>query len=422
MFNNKIIPIFLLVLILQGCKDVEVIVEGNGRVYDVVGEENINCGSGAGEDKCKNSYGTGVESVTFKAEPDSGYRLKTWGNSCKGDVCSSTFLEDIPELLKVAFEKVPTEISYTYNASGQRVSKTVEGEITFFIYQLDGSLLAELDANGNTLVDYIYLEGKPIAQVRPLSSGADDTAYIHADHIGAPKAATNQTGAVIWQIKTTPFGEVYSETGTLAQNQRFPGQYADQESSYSYNYFRDYDPSIGRYIQSDPIGLRGGLNTYVYVGGDPVNNIDPFGLATITFGGQGTGAGTVYNQSVTVTSNSGVALGTFDGSSTPNPYKPSNPSLTGTDAYPYVAPGSYPAANGPHQGQPAIVLNNNAAVPSTELNPNYPSQGATATYVHVHAGQNANWKGSAACPTINPSQWDEFINAIPSEAHTVVIP
>ena len=278
MFNNKIIPIFLLVLILQGCKDVEVIVEGNGRVYDVVGEGNINCGSGAGEGKCKNSYGNGVDSVTFKAEPDSGYRLKTWGNSCKGDVCSSTFLEGIPELLNVAFEKVPTEISYTYNASGQRVSKTVEGEITFFIYQLDGSLLAELDVNGNTVVDYIYLEGKPVAQVRPQSSGTDDTAYIHADHIGAPKAATNQSGEVIWQIKTTPFGEVYSETGALVQNQRFPGQYADQESGYAYNYFRDYDSSLGRYIQSDPIGLEGGLNTYGYVGGSPVNYSDPYGL------------------------------------------------------------------------------------------------------------------------------------------------
>jgi RHS repeat-associated protein len=279
MFNNKIIPIFLWVLILQGCKNVEVIVEGNGRVYDVVGEENINCGSGAGENKCKNSYGTGVDSVTFKAEPDLGYRLKDWGNSCKGDVCSSTLLGGIPELLKVAFEKLPTEISYTYNAGGQRVSKTVNGVTTFFIYQQNGSLLAELDANGNTLVDYIYLEGKPIAQVRPQSSGADDTAYIHADHIGAPKAATNQSGAVIWQIKTTPFGEVYSEAGTLAQNQRFPGQYADQESAFSYNYFRDYDPSTGRYIQSDLIGLRGGMNTYGYVGGNPITRIDPLGLA-----------------------------------------------------------------------------------------------------------------------------------------------
>jgi RHS repeat-associated protein len=293
MFNNKIIPIFLWVLILQGCNDVEVIVEGNGRVYDVVGEENINCGSGAGEDKCKNSYGTGVDSVTFKAEPDSGYRLKTWGNSCKADVCSSVFLEGIPELLKVAFEKVPTEISYIYNASGQRVSKTVDGDITFFIYQLDGSLLAELDVNGNTLVDYIYLEGKPIAQVRPQSSGAGDTAYIHADHLGAPKAATNQSGEVIWQVKTTPFGEVYSETGTLAQNQRFPGQYADNESNYSYNYFRDYDPSTGRYIQSDPIGLGGGLNTFAYVYNNPLVYVDPTGEVGLlgSAGGAVLGAG-----------------------------------------------------------------------------------------------------------------------------------
>ncbi len=278
MFINKIIPIFLWVLILQGCKDVEVIVEGNGRVYDVVSEENINCGSGAGENKCENSYGTGVDSVTFKAEPDPGYRLKTWGNSCKGDVCSSTFLEDIPELLKVAFEKVPTEILYTYNASGQRVTKTIDGITTFYVYQLDGSLLAELDANGNTLVDYIYLEGKPIAQVRTQSSGTDQTAYIHADHIGAPKAATNQSGEVIWQVKTTPFGEVYSETGTLDLNQRFPGQYSDQESGYSYNYFRDYDSSTGRYIQSDPIGLEGGLNTFAYAGSNPVIYVDPMGL------------------------------------------------------------------------------------------------------------------------------------------------
>ena len=71
-----------------------------------------------------------------------------------------------------------------------------------------------------------------------------------------------------------------SNLGTFEFNQRFPGQYADKETGLAYNYFRDYNKTSGRYSQSDPIGLRGGINTYAYVGGDPLRYTDPSGLKT----------------------------------------------------------------------------------------------------------------------------------------------
>jgi RHS repeat-associated protein len=69
-----------------------------------------------------------------------------------------------------------------------------------------------------------------------------------------------------------------SRTAEEAYNLRFPGQYFDQETGKHYNYFRDYDPSLGRYAQSDPVGPSSSLNTYAYVGGHPLSALDDFGL------------------------------------------------------------------------------------------------------------------------------------------------
>ena len=125
------------------------------------------------------------------------------------------------------------------------------------------------------------LEGQTVADaVRFVSSGvsAPGISYVHADHLGSPQKMTDSTKTIVWDVVYTPFGQVHSMTGTATNYQRFPGQYADSETGYNYNYFRDYDPTTGRYVQSDPIGLRGGLNKYAYVGGNPLRHIDPFGL------------------------------------------------------------------------------------------------------------------------------------------------
>ncbi len=128
---------------------------------------------------------------------------------------------------------------------------------------------------------YGALEGETVADaIRFVSSGvsAPGINYVHADHLGSPQKMTDSAKTVVWDAVYTPFGQVHSIAGTATNNQRFPGQYADVETGYSYNYFRDYDPTTGRYVQSDPIGLRGGTNTYLYGNAIPFKFIDPKGL------------------------------------------------------------------------------------------------------------------------------------------------
>ena len=115
--------------------------------------------------------------------------------------------------------------------------------------------------------------------------------YIHPDHLGTPRAITTSDTAntKVWEWKNEDaFGnnapnEDPSATGTAFKyNLRFPGQYFDQETGTHYNYFRDFDPNTGRYVQSDPIGLKGGINTYAYVRGNPLVAVDPTGLVSWT--------------------------------------------------------------------------------------------------------------------------------------------
>jgi RHS repeat-associated protein len=113
-----------------------------------------------------------------------------------------------------------------------------------------------------------------------LDDNAPKLFYVHTNQVGAPLALSDDNGDIAWQATYTPFGKATIVTNNLPKHftARFPGQYADAETGFYYNYFRDYDPELGRYIQSDPIGLDGGINTYAYVHGNPIMYYDPYGL------------------------------------------------------------------------------------------------------------------------------------------------
>ncbi|CBL45672.1 RhsD protein [gamma proteobacterium HdN1] len=116
---------------------------------------------------------------------------------------------------------------------------------------------------------------------------AEQIYYVHTDHLNAPTLVTDSNKTVVWEGIRKPFGETDEVVNTVRQPIRFPGQYFDGETGLAYNVMRDYDPTLGRYVQSDPIGLRGGVNTYAYVGGNPVNYIDPRGLEAAIWPGWG---------------------------------------------------------------------------------------------------------------------------------------
>ncbi len=171
-----------------------------------------------------------------------------------------------------------TLANYLYNALGQRVQKDDGTDETDYVYDLNGQLIGEYDG-GTMIREYVYLNGIPVIQF----TGTTKT-FLHPDHLGTPRSATNSSKTVVWEWGGEAFGSELPDedpdnnSQDTVVNLRFLGQYYDSESGFHYNYFRDYEPALGRYVQSDPIGLAGGMNTYAYVHGNPLTSIDPFGL------------------------------------------------------------------------------------------------------------------------------------------------
>lgn len=175
--------------------------------------------------------------------------------------------------------------SYALNGLGQRVRKTVNGQARLFAYDEAGHLIGEYTANGALIQEIVWFGDIPVAVLRP-NSGPVAVYYIHSDHLDTPRRITRPSdNALVWRWSSDPFGSTAAQEDPDGDSSafvfplRFPGQYFDPETGLHYNFMRNFDPRTGRYIESDPIGLRGGLNTYAYAGGNPVGMMDPLGLA-----------------------------------------------------------------------------------------------------------------------------------------------
>lgn len=171
--------------------------------------------------------------------------------------------------------------TYTYNALGQRIQKgtTLPTAITQrFAYDEASHLIGEYTGSNNR--DTVWMGDIPIATVDTAGT-ASTVDYVTADQLGTPRAVSDTSGNTVWSwpYAGNPFGELAPTSTTgYALNLRYPGQYYDAESGLNDNLHRTYESALGRYAQSDPLGLMGGISTYAYVRNNPLSNLDSKGL------------------------------------------------------------------------------------------------------------------------------------------------
>jgi RHS repeat-associated protein len=165
--------------------------------------------------------------------------------------------------------------SYRYDFAGRQAIRVIAatGVTIHSVFDSQGRRIAEYnEATGALIREYVWLGWEPVAVIE-----GGVVSYIRTDHIGRPVFATNSTtGVKTWTASYDPFGGVRTTTGSPI-SARFPGQWFQAESGLHQNWMRDYDPTTGRYLQADPLGLVDGASVYGYALGSPMVYTDPTG-------------------------------------------------------------------------------------------------------------------------------------------------
>ena len=209
-----------------------------------------------------------------------------------GDVYSDgvrTYTRDEFDRLAAVTKAGQTVGQYRYDALDRRVYKSTGQGATYFIYAPSGQLLYEQSAQRT--VDYVWFAGRLVS----LSINHGALQSVHTDWLGRPELVTaTASPTVAWRASNAVYDRKITQDSIGGLNVFLPGQYYDTESDLYYNWHRYYDASTGRYVQSDPIGLAGGINTYAYVGGNPLSLTDPTGLQAAG-GGSGGSSGPCFD-------------------------------------------------------------------------------------------------------------------------------
>ncbi len=170
-------------------------------------------------------------------------------------------------------------VKYKYDPSGRRVEKNVDGYKTRYIYD-GGNIIAEYDGNGNLTRKYIH--GARVDELVCMIDVADSSAvyYYHYDGLGSVVALSDSSGDSCQSYEYSVYGQVAaSDPDFRANPYLFTGRRFDYETGLYYYRARYYNPYIGRFLQTDPIGYGDGINWYAYCGNNPLAFVDPSGLS-----------------------------------------------------------------------------------------------------------------------------------------------
>lgn len=180
--------------------------------------------------------------------------------------------------------------SYAYSAGGERVLKSAGSSDTYSAHDASGRWIGDYDTNGTPIQQAVWLGDLPVGVLRMEADTFNKLYYVEPDALGTPRVVINPSygsqGVVVWRwdLAGAPFGNHDPESNGFVFDMRFPGQRYDSATGLNYNYFRDYDPGTGRYVQSDPIGLSGGVGTYSYALSNPLILTDPMGQTPVVAG------------------------------------------------------------------------------------------------------------------------------------------